>query len=409
MFFGITKTDKNNRKQCEYMQQKVLASESVDAIDRVVSAVSDSFDPQRAVAELAQVLNPERAECIIFFCSPQYDLDALAVALNDQFAGIQVIGCTTAGEISSEGITANSISAVCLPKSQFASEVIQLDDIAFADEAIVEGLISQGVTALRPRALKPLEGHTFAFSLLDGLSIREEIMLPVMCDSLGSIPLFGGSAADAMDFRDTFVFAGGGFHKNAAVLAIVNTTCPFHIISSNHFSAGADKLIVTKADPEKRVVLELNAEPAAPEYCRIMNVSLDDLVSETFAQHPLGVKLGEHLYTRSIRQVNEDLSLTFFCAIDNGIILSKLEDTGMLDHFRGLMNSAISRIGPLQITIACDCIHRFHEARAKGTLDDLNKLYRQYNVVGFNTYGEQSGGLHVNHSFTGIAIGYPDE
>ena len=56
--------------------------------------------------------------------------------------------------------------------------------------------------------------------------------------------------------------------------------------------------------------------------------------------------------------------------------------------------------------IGCDCIHRFHEADVKEQLDALSLLYRRFNVVGFNTYGEQRNGLHVNHSFTGIAIGF---
>jgi hypothetical protein len=29
-------------------------------------------------------------------------------------------------------------------------------------------------------------------------------------------------------------------------------------------------------------------------------------------------------------------------------------------------------------------------------------------VVGFNTYGEQYGGVHVNQTLTGVAIGMPD-
>ncbi|GJD58178.1 hypothetical protein IFDJLNFL_4094 [Methylobacterium dankookense] len=32
-------------------------------------------------------------------------------------------------------------------------------------------------------------------------------------------------------------------------------------------------------------------------------------------------------------------------------------------------------------------------------------LYRRYNVVGFETYGEQYRAMHLNQTFTGIAIG----
>jgi hypothetical protein len=370
------------------------------------SAVSDSLDADIAAAELAEQLSGAAIECLIFFCSPQYDLHSLGKALAREFDGMKLLGCTTAEEISRRGVNANAISAVAMEGLDFAAEVLLLDDLAFTDEASVTELIDAGLRNLEQRAIAPLADNTFAFSLLDGLSIREEIMLPVMHGALGGIPLFGGSAGDAMEFSGTYIYHDGAFHENAAVLAIINTRCPFHLISSHHFAATAEKLVVTKADPERRVVLELNAEPAAPEYCRVMGLSLDDLSPPMFASHPLGVQLGEHLFTRSIRQLNDDLSLTFFCAIDNGIILTKLEDTGMLEHFTSEMSTASERIGDVQLVIGCDCIHRFHEADVKEQLDALSLLYRRFNVVGFNTYGEQRNGLHVNHSFTGIAIGF---
>jgi hypothetical protein len=36
-------------------------------------------------------------------------------------------------------------------------------------------------------------------------------------------------------------------------------------------------------------------------------------------------------------------------------------------------------------------------------------LPRACNTVGFNSYGEQFGGVHVNQTFTGMAIGQPEE
>jgi hypothetical protein len=36
----------------------------------------------------------------------------------------------------------------------------------------------------------------------------------------------------------------------------------------------------------------------------------------------------------------------------------------------------------------------------------VSELLRRHEVVGFSTYGEQRGPLHVNHTMTGMAI-YP--
>ena len=38
----------------------------------------------------------------------------------------------------------------------------------------------------------------------------------------------------------------------------------------------------------------------------------------------------------------------------------------------------------------------------------MSEVLVRHGVVGFNTYGEQFGGMHVNQTFTGAAIYAPD-
>ena len=37
----------------------------------------------------------------------------------------------------------------------------------------------------------------------------------------------------------------------------------------------------------------------------------------------------------------------------------------------------------------------------------FGELLAENQVVGFTTYGEQFNGMHVNQTFTGVALGYP--
>ena len=48
------------------------------------------------------VAQPDMA-LAIFFCSSDYDLDILGMEIQNLFRGIQVVGCTTAGEIGPRG------------------------------------------------------------------------------------------------------------------------------------------------------------------------------------------------------------------------------------------------------------------------------------------------------------------
>lgn len=393
-----------NKPETSYFVPQVDVDSNLH-LDHIHSAFSDNLDPRDAVLEISQKLKPDGAACVVFFCSPQYDLRALSAALQGHFLGTTLIGCTTAGEISQRGLTANSITAFSLPKSHFAVEATLLSNLTLNNQEQIAQQVQDKVYALEKRAIAMEPQQSFAFALLDGMSIREEIVLACLNDALGGIPLVGGSAGDGLNFGDTFVYHAGAFHSNSAVLLLVNTRCPFKVLSGHHFGPSSDKLVVTRADPEKRVVLEINAEPAALEYCRVMGLSLDDMNSTAFAMNPVGVQVGENLYVRSIRQMNDDLSLTFFCAVDTGIVLTKLRDAGMIEHFQAMMRDVRDSIGETQMVIGFDCIYRLTEAEGQGIATALSSVYRKNRVIGFNTYGEQRDGLHINHSFTGIAIG----
>ena len=43
-----------------------------------------------------------------------------------------------------------------------------------------------------------------------------------------------------------------------------------------------------------------------------------------------------------------------------------------------------------------------------GSATSIGRIYREHRVAGFNTYGEQHGGLHVNQTFVGLAFLEPD-
>jgi hypothetical protein len=39
----------------------------------------------------------------------------------------------------------------------------------------------------------------------------------------------------------------------------------------------------------------------------------------------------------------------------------------------------------------------------------MNTLLAKYQLAGFSTYGEQVGGSHLNHTFTGIYFGAEED
>ena len=162
---------------------------------------------------------------------------------------------------------------------------------------------------------------------------------------------------------------------------------------------------MTEADPATRTVYELNAEPAALEYARLLGLDPDELDFSTFALNPLAVRIGQEYFVRSIQKVNPDLSLTFYCAVENGIVLTAMRPDGMLNNLGQRFDSIESTMGEPLITIGCDCFLRRLEAEFTGREQETSEFLMKHNVVGFNTYGEQFDGMHINQTFTGVVIG----
>jgi hypothetical protein len=324
------------------------------------------------------------------------------------FPGIRVVGCTSAGEITSEGYGRGCISALGFDARYFAIDcalISELERFTLQDaQQVIDGLLS----TCRDARLAPVKGNTFAITLLDGLSSREELVLATLNAALGTIPQFGGSAGDDERLADTHVFFDGHFHSAAATVVLVNTPLDFRVFSTHHMRDQADKLVVTRACPESRTVFELNAEPAADVYARSVGVPVEQLDRRVFALQPLGVRVGGNYFVRSIQRVNPDGSLTFYCAVETGIVMTVMEPGSLLDSVRAQIEASERVVGKPLVTLACDCFLRRLEAELTGQLDDVTGFLRQHKVVGFNTYGEQFNGMHINQTFTGVVIGQPE-
>ncbi|MDO6564578.1 nitric oxide-sensing protein NosP [Amphritea sp. 1_MG-2023] len=369
------------------------------------TAFSTSRDEQQAVEELYQQLNWSDLNFVLFFCSAEYQLDRLASLLQARFADILIAGCTTAGEITAMGYDQGSISAIGFSREAFAVSgllIKQLDEFNFND---AQELVEHLTQACLDQQVAPIKNHSFALTLFDGLSTQEERVLVTLDSVLGSIPHFGGSAGDDIHLSNTHVYFDGAFCTDAAVIILVNTACEFQVFSDHHMENCDTKLVVTEADSEQRRVLELNAEPAAIEYARIVGVPLTQLNHEVFALNPIAVRIGDEYFVRSIQSVNDDLSLTFYCAVENGIVLTLMQPGELMSSLDQQLTEKEVTLGEHLITLGCDCFLRRLEGRIRGQSEQVSALLQRHRVVGFNTYGEQIDGMHVNQTFTGVAIG----
>lgn len=367
---------------------------------------SRSGDPVRAAEDLYGSLYDPAAALGVFFCSTEYDLEALGRELARRFGGMPLIGCTSAGEISPAGYLRGTVTGFALCDPAFSAVVRPINDLSTLALTSVTEIVHSLRQRLTNSAGYEVGSTTFGFLLIDGLGKCEESLVSAVHEALGEVPLFGGSAGGDLDFRRSFVFCDGQFLADTAVLALVNTSRAVKVFTTNHFVSTDTKMVVTEADPSRRVVTEINAEPAAREYARLVGIDPDPLTPMIFATHPVVVKVGGRHYVRSIQKVNDDESLTFFCAIDKGIVLTVAEGTDIFADLVDLFSCIEKEMGPPELVIACDCVLRDLELEQKQLKEKTGKLFREFNVIGFSTFGEQFQAMHVNQTFTGVAIGF---
>ncbi|MDP3976860.1 MAG: nitric oxide-sensing protein NosP [Pseudomonas sp.] len=368
-------------------------------------AQSCATDPQQAAQEFhAGVAQPDMA-LVVFFCSNEYDLDVLAGEMQRLFTGVQVVGCTTAGEIGPAGCLEHSLTGASFAASHFSAVSGHLEHLQQFDadtgQAFAQGLLQQ----LHSQAPHSSTDNGFALLLVDGLSLREEPLTRAFQRALGKLPLIGGSAGDGMQFVKTHVYWQGRFCSDSAILVLLTSRLPLRIFKTQHFVTTEQRLVVTEADAPSRVVKEINGLPASQEYARMLGIDSRDLDPARFAAWPLVLTIGGTTYVRSIQKANPDGSLTFFCAIENGLVLRLAQGVDLLQNLEQTLARIRAEIGPPLLVLGCDCILRKLEIAQSPVKQRIGEVLLQNNTVGFNTYGEQFRGVHVNQTLVGIAIG----
>lgn len=377
----------------------------MDVTSRIRRAHSCATDARDAAREFhAAVAQPHMA-LVIFFCSVEYDLETLASEMRDLFAGVQVIGCTTAGEIGPNGYLDRSISGASFPSTTFAAACGRIDELQQFESSQARQLAQDLMQRLENVKPQVDASNSFAFLLIDGLSVREEPVTRALQNALGRLPLVGGSAGDGLSFGSTQVYSDGSFHTDSAVLALVTTDLPFKIFKTQHFVPTDQRFVVTAADSAHRIVNEIDGWPAAERYAQVLGVDVAALDASRFAEQPIVVVIDGTNYVRAIQKVNPDGSLTFFCAIEEGLVLRGARGVDLVGNLEEAFAELHAAIGQPQLVIGCDCILRKLEMTQRGLIDRVAKVFSDNNVVGFSTYGEQHLGVHVNQTLTGVAFG----
>jgi hypothetical protein len=175
------------------MQVCVVHSTDIDSVDAAVELI----------ACVRESLGQSVPRAALLFAGIDHDLAAVLNLINEAWPGIELIGCTTDGELSShQGFAEDSLVMVALAGEGFhvASGVARAvgGDPSFS--------IRESIVAAKTRLGS--EPH-FCIATPESLTLSHSTVLNPMRDALGtSVPIFGGTAGDQWRFEKSWQFCG---------------------------------------------------------------------------------------------------------------------------------------------------------------------------------------------------------
>ena len=381
----------------------MVTSESVS----VRRAATPARDPAQVAAALRAQLAPRAGELVIAFVSSTIDPEAVARVLTDGLAPATVVGCTSERELAASGTVIGAAVAVALAPPQIRFGVGVADRLAGAPLGAGRTAVTRAAAALGKAADELDPAHHVGISLVDGSSAWAEGFCLGSAASAPRIGMVGASSSQAVGGPPrNGIFADGRLHRDAGLVILLETDRRFAVIMSEHMQPTSKRVVVTGADPTRRVITELDGYPAAQRYHQLIGEigAIGPLDNRLAAAYPFATYVGARPYVRSIREVRGD-QLGLAAAVDEGAVLRIMQPTDLVGCTARALDEVVRQLGALELLLTFSCVARNLEAEARGVGAALDRVYATVPMIGFHSFGEQIGPLLVNHTLVALALG----
>jgi hypothetical protein len=377
---------------------------------QVVAAGSDSAQVARAIVD--GLAAPDLRIAFVF-ADWQHDPQVIASVTQRGLAPATVVGGTTIDVIArgaapaNDGKTARSVVGLGLygdwlhagigVAPELSKSALTRSRDAVHHAALAIGRSPAGLDASR---------HV-GVTLVDGKCGHEEAFCIGSAAAAPQIRVVGGCAASevASPAERAYVWVKGEVMTDAGIVIVLESELPMHAVTSSHLvpTSSEVRLVVTGA--AGRTITEFDGKPAVLRLQQVVE-GLGDTLDPA---RPAGYSLARYVdgvpYVRSITHL-ADGNIHLASAVETGHVLRLMRPDDLIGTTRRDLAAAAERVGgSIAAFLAFSCIGRHWEAATRGLESALAGAYGAYPTVGFQSFGEQSGMLLVNHTLTGLAIG----
>lgn len=355
---------------------------------QAVMGVSDELDALEAMEDVInecveQLAGRKPTAGFLFTSCMDAEFNRLLELVDTAFPGLQLIGCTTDGEISSqEGFAEDSVALLLLCS----------DSLSFA-AAIAENFSASPVDSLQAAyadCCNRLDATPrCGFVLPDGLTTIGVALDEVLQEVGGmDFPFFGGTAGDHYLFKTTYQFCNGKVYTDAAAILLLGGKCDLRVSVENGWTPIGSYYPVDHY--EKNTVHTIDGKTALEFYEEHLGQYQPALTHVPLALYEK--EGGEFCLRDSLYVSKEDGSIQFVGNFfDKGIVrLTTVFRDDVISAADRANDSILQETGSCpELVLVFSCTTR-RQILGSRTNDELRKLqnYGRVPFFGFYCYGE---------------------
>ena len=354
--------------------------------------MSSSQDGAAAVREaIAAAAEGRDAALIMLFVTPTLDLQVVADTAQTVVAeGVEVIGCTTSGEIAGEHAGSDGLVAVALGGPGLT--------VRTALGALADGPRDAGRAAAQ--ALVGVDRpHRALLMLSEGLTgSRSEVVRGAYSVTGADVSLVGGCAGDELAMRETRQLYRGQVLTGAVIGAAIGSDAPIGVGIGHGWRRTGEPLVVTESDGQR--IFRLDDEPALDYYLDRVGAPPEVFEDESLWQyttlwHPLGLPRPGGEEVRAVLGADYEARSLFCGDVPQGTVIWVMEGDreSVLAGTHTACDGAFDALGgarPVGL-VAFDCVARRAILGDDGIDAEVRLIADRAPGVplgGFYTYGE---------------------
>jgi len=352
---------------------------------------------QEAAKHALEGMEGKQTSLIIVFSSVVFDQKIMLEGVRDQTGDTPLIGCSTAGEIITDGPTKKSVVVMAIAAEGLAFHLGRGDDIKGdamqAGESFAKDLLS-----------KTKEGK-IVLMMPDGLAGNGADIVRGIQKVLGEKFLIaGGAAGDDFLFKKTYQYYNEEVLSGSVIGALLDGDVRFGIGVRHGWKPIGTPSKVTKS--EGAVLYELDGKPAVHIYEDYFGKRAEELKSEPLARmaitYPLGLRIpnSNEFLIRDPITVGDKGELTCAAEVPEGseiYLMMGSKEAAIEAAEQAAMQclAGVKQRGGSKVTTAIiyNCIAQ-DKILAQDAKDEIkvikDVLGDEAQMIGFYTYGEQA-------------------